>query len=65
MSDVKDIEFTSTVFPSDADITLWNSLSAEERESFIAHAEDSGFRSGVAADETLEARLARVRRDDA
>ena len=66
MSDTKvidnsGIEFSSTVFPSSDDMALWESLSPEERRSVIARDEEAGAQSGIAAQETLEQRLKRVR----
>lgn len=61
MTDVSKIAFTSDVFPSGEDMKLWHSLSPEEQEAYIVHAEEEGFQSGPAPDESLSQRLARVR----
>lgn len=59
--DVSDIKFASTAFPTDEDMKLWDSLTPEQREAVIIEAEEKGFRSGIAPDESVEERLARVR----
>ena len=60
-TDVSHIKFTSTAFPTDEDMTLWNSLTPGQREAVIIEAEEKGFQSGIAPDESAEERLARVR----
>ena len=59
--DVSHIKFTSTAFPTDEDMKLWRGLTPEQREAVIIEAEEKGFRSGIALDESAEERLARVR----
>ena len=59
--DVSDVTLSSLVFPTAEDMAVWNALSAEQKEAFIAEAESRGAESGAAEEETLEARLARVR----
>ncbi len=59
--DVSHIKFTSTAFPTDEDMKLWHDLTPEQREAVIIEAEEKGFRSGIAPDESVEERLARVR----
>jgi len=59
--DISGIRFSSTVFPSAADMALWESLSTEERQAVIARDEEAGAQSGIAAKESLEQRLKRVR----
>jgi len=56
-----DVKFSSTVFPTEEDAALWESLSPEEQRAIIARDEEVGFRSGIAPKESLTARLARVR----
>ena len=52
--------FSSTAYPTDADMALWNSLSIEEQKALIAKDEEEGFRSGITSHESLEERLKRV-----
>lgn len=59
--DVSHVRFNSTVFPTDEDMKLWNSLSPEEQRAVIERDEEAAFQSGIAKKETLEERLARVR----
>ena len=60
-TDSPKVAFSSTVFPTDEDMKLWDSLTPEEQLAVIAHDEEQGSRSGVAPAETLEDRLKRVR----
>ena len=53
--------FSSTAYPSDADMALWNSLSIEEQKALMVKDEEEGFRSGIASGESLKERLKRVR----
>jgi len=62
---VSDPKISSTVFPTDEGMKLWNSLTPEERQAFIIEAEENGFQSGVAPAESVEERLARVRAEAA
>ncbi len=55
------IKFSSTVFPTAADIKLWDALSPEEQQAVIVAAEEAGFQSGLAPAESIAQRLARVR----
>ena len=59
------VEFTSTVFPTEADMKLWNSLSADQQRAHIVAAEEAGFKSGTAPTESMEDRLERVRAQSA
>lgn len=62
MSETKtDIVITSKVFPTSGDIAQWEALSAAEQRAFIESSEQAGFDSGLAPEESLSARLARVR----
>ena len=55
--DVSNIALSSTVFPTKDDMAVWDGLSAAQREAYIVEAEARGAQSGVAPDETLDARL--------
>lgn len=59
--DISKINFSSTVFPTAADQTLWSSLSDKQRLAIIERDEEAAFHSGVAPPETKEEILARVR----
>ncbi|MDF1836138.1 MAG: hypothetical protein P1U62_14855 [Alteraurantiacibacter sp. bin_em_oilr2.035] len=59
--DVSSVTFSSTVFPSDADMELWNSLSAEEQRAVVRRDLDAAEASGVAEQETAAEILERVR----
>jgi len=62
MSETKtDISFSSKAFPLAEEVAEWDVLSPAEQRAFIEASEEAGFQSGVAPDETLEERLARVR----
>ena len=52
--DVSHIRFTSTVFPTEEDMRLWDSLSAEERRAVVRRDLDEAEASGVAEPETIE-----------
>lgn len=59
--DIANIEFGSTVFPDDADMRLWESLTPEEQRAVIVRDLDAAEAGGVAAPETPEEIIARVR----
>jgi len=62
MSDTKhDLARIFKVFPSASDMALWDVLSPAEKRAFIERSEQAGFESGMAPDETIAQRLARVR----
>ena len=60
-TDITRIKFSSTVFPTDEDMELWQSLSAEEQRAVIERDLDEGEASGVAASETPEKIIQRTR----
>lgn len=59
--DTSSVKLSSAVFPTEADMKLWESLTAQERRALILRDEEAGFRSGPAPRESLEERLVRVR----
>ena len=61
MIDISHIRFTSTVFPTDEDMRLWDSLSAEERRAVVRRDLDEAEASGIAEPETIEQVIERVR----
>ena len=60
--DVSHIRFTSTVFPTEEDMRLWDSLSAEERRAVVRRDLDEAEASGIAEPETIGQVIERVRR---
>jgi hypothetical protein len=63
--DISDIQFSSTVFPTDEDMKLWHSLSPEEQRAVIQRELDEGEASGIAAPESMEQMIQRVRAETA
>ena len=61
MIDISHIRFTSTVFPTEEDMRLWDSLSAEERRAVVRRDLDEAEASGVAEPESIEQIIERVR----
>ena len=59
--DVAHIQFTSTVFPTDEDMKLWDSLSAEEQRAVVQRDLDQAEASGIAQAETMDQVMERVR----
>lgn len=59
--DVSRIRFTSTVFPSDADMSLWDSLSVEEQRAVVERDLDDAEASGIAPAESGDRVIERVR----
>ena len=59
--DVSHIRFTSTVFPTDEDMKLWDSLSAEEQRAVVRRDLDEAEASGIAEAESAEEIMQRVR----
>lgn len=59
--DLTTIHFSSTVFPTEDDLAVWNNLSDEEQMAIIERDEESAYQSGIAPHKTKEEILARVR----
>lgn len=59
--DISHVKFTSTVFPTEEDMRLWDSLSAAEQRAVVRRDLDEGEASGVAEPETVDQVLERVR----
>ena len=59
--DISHIRFTSTVFPTEEDMRLWDSLSAEERRAVVRRDLDEAEASGIAEPESVEQIIERVR----
>ena len=60
-TDISNVRFSSTVFPTDEDMKLWDSLSPEEQHAAIRRDLDEAEASGRAAPESMEAMIQRVR----
>lgn len=60
-TDITQVRFSSTVFPSKADMELWNSLTPEEQRAVVARDLDEAEKSGSAAPESAAAIIERVR----
>jgi predicted Fe-S protein YdhL (DUF1289 family) len=63
--DISNVQFSSTVFPTEEDMERWHSLSPEEQRAVIRRALDEGEDSGVAAPESMEQMMQRVRAETA
>ncbi|MFN3314322.1 MAG: hypothetical protein ACK46Q_12765 [Hyphomonas sp.] len=62
MSETKSgLSSISRAFPTEEAMAVWDALSPAEQRAFILRSEQAGFESGIAPDETLAERLARVR----
>ena len=59
--DISHIKFASTVFPTEEDMKLWDTLSAEERRAVVERDLDEAEASGVAEPESFEQIIERVR----
>jgi hypothetical protein len=53
-TDISNVHFSSTVFPTDEDMKLWNSLSPEEQRAVVERDLDAAETSGIAAPESME-----------
>ncbi len=63
--DVSNVHFSSTVFPTDEDMKLWNSLSPEEQRAIVKRDLDDAEASGTAVPESMEQMIQRVRANSA
>ncbi len=59
--DVSEIRFSSTVYPTEEDMKLWESLSPAEQQAIIKRDLDEAEASGIAAPETLDQVIERLR----
>ncbi|MDA0240229.1 MAG: hypothetical protein O3A84_09420 [Proteobacteria bacterium] len=59
--DISGISFTSTVFPTEEDRALWESLSDEQRQALIVQSEKSAYESGVSDKASLQELLSETR----
>ncbi len=61
--DVSKIKFTSTVFPTDEDMKLWNSLSPAEQQAVVMADVEKGLQ-GPSASKSSKAEIMREVLDD-
>lgn len=59
--DISGVAFSSTVFPTDEDRALWESLSDEQRQALIVQSEQSAFESGISDQISLQELLSETR----
>ena len=59
--DISNVKFASTVFPTEEDMRLWDSLSAEQQRAVVRRDLDEAEASGTAEAETMEQIIERVR----
>lgn len=60
-TDVSHIHFTSTAFPTDEDMKLWNGLSGEQQRAVVRRDLEEAEASGIAEPESAEEIIQRVR----
>ena len=46
--DISHVKFSSTVFPTEEDMKLWNRLTLEQKKAVEIRDEEEGYQSGVA-----------------
>ena len=59
--DISHVKFTSTVFPTDEDMKLWNSLTPEQRKAVEPRDEEQGYQSGLAEPCTMSEIIAEAK----
>lgn len=63
--DVTQLKFTSAVFPTKADMELWNSLTPEQQHERTLFELQEAEKSGIAPAETFAERLTRIKKERA
>lgn len=58
--DPSSVSFSSTVFPTEADLAHWRSLTSAQQQAVLVHWEEQGFQSGKVPREQFEARMQRL-----
>jgi len=61
--DVSHIQFTSTVYPTENDMKLWHSLSAEEQHAVIMRDVEEALKSGIAEEQSMAEVIAEAREE--
>ena len=59
--DISKVKFSSTVFPTDADMKLWESLTPEQRKAVEIRDEEEGYNSGVAEPKSMDELIAEAK----
>ena len=59
--DIFHAKFTSTVFPTDEDMKLWNSLTLEQKKAVEQRDEEKGYQSGIAESRTMQELIAEAK----
>jgi len=59
--DISKVQFTSTVFPTDADMKLWESLTPEQRKAVEARDEKEGYNSGISEQRSMQELIAEAK----
>ncbi len=59
--DISGIKFTSTVFPTEEDMKLWESLTYEQRKAVEIRDEEEGYQSGIAEPQTMDELIAEAK----
>ena len=59
--DISKVNFTSTVFPTDADMKLWESLTPEQRKAVEVRDEEEGYNSGIAEQRSIQELIAEAK----
>lgn len=60
--DIKKLKFTSTVFPTEEDIKLWESLTPLQQHERVVYELDEARKSGIVDPEPFQARVDRVKK---
>ena len=58
--DISHVTFTSTAFPTKADMALWHSLSSEEKKAVVLRDVEEGLNGKAATNASREALTAKV-----
>ena len=59
--DLSKVQFTSTVFPTDADMTWWESLTPEQRKAVEVRDEEEGYHGGIAQQRSMQELIAEAK----
>lgn len=59
--DISHLKFNSTVYPTDEDVKLWDSLSSEEQSAILARDLEEAETSGLAPKQTMAEIIAEAR----
>jgi len=59
--DISNVNFSSTVFPTDADMKLWERLTPEQRKAVEVRDEEEGYNSGIAEQRSMQELIAEAK----